>query len=72
MTKIIDIKIIEQLYRTLKEKYVDADIYISDELQLGVTKVLRKLVGEDRKTSRRDSELELLVLSQVLKKTNAS
>ncbi|PHZ07239.1 uncharacterized protein RHIMIDRAFT_277319 [Rhizopus microsporus ATCC 52813] len=64
MTKIIDIQIIEELYRTLKEKYVDADICISDELQLGVTKVLRKLVVEDRKASRRDFELELLVLSQ--------
>lgn len=41
MTKIIDIQIIEELYRPLKEKYVDADICISDELQLGVTKVLR-------------------------------
>ncbi|CEP10787.1 hypothetical protein [Parasitella parasitica] len=59
-------EVIEELYRTLKEKYVDADIYISDELQLGVTKVLRKLVGEDREASRRDSELELLVLSHVL------
>ncbi|RCI03935.1 hypothetical protein CU098_011848 [Rhizopus stolonifer] len=65
MTKIIDIQIIEELYRPLKEKYVDADICISDELQLGVTKVLRKLVVEDRKASRRDSKLELLVLSQV-------
>lgn len=66
MTKIIDIQVIEELYRTLKVEYVDADIYISDELQLGVTKVLRKLVGDDREASRRDSELELLVLSHVL------
>ncbi|GAA5804710.1 hypothetical protein HPULCUR_010213 [Helicostylum pulchrum] len=50
MTKIIDIQVIEELYRTLKEKYVDADICISDEMQLGVTKVLRRLNSVNYRT----------------------
>ncbi|CEP19120.1 hypothetical protein [Parasitella parasitica] len=65
MIRINNIQITEELYRTLKEKYVDADICIFAEPQLGVTKVLRNLVMEDRKASRRDSKLELSVLSQV-------
>ncbi|KAF7727230.1 hypothetical protein EC973_007843 [Apophysomyces ossiformis] len=49
---------------TLKAKYMCEDTYISDELQLCVTKVLRKLAAQNKNISRRTFELELLVLSK--------